>query len=83
MGSGYRDLILVPDAAVRWRGRGIRYVDDADAHHARITAAGYPPDTASANAHLARTLLPHNRPGRPRNQLRAPDWLDFAIPLQL
>ena len=50
VGSGYLNLILAPDAAVRWWGRCILYVDDVDAHHARITAAGYTPDTAPANA---------------------------------
>ena len=50
VGDGYLNLILCPDAKVRWWGRCILYVDDVDAHHRRMMAAGYTPDTTPADA---------------------------------
>ena len=44
VGDGYLNLILSTDADVRWWGRCILYVDDVDAHHRRMVAAGYTPD---------------------------------------
>ena len=50
IGGGYLNLILTPDADIRWWGRCILYVDDVDAHHAQMRSAGYAPDTEPADA---------------------------------
>lgn len=50
IGDGYLNLILTPDADIRWWGRCILYVDDVDAHHSQMQAAGYAPDTEPADA---------------------------------
>ena len=50
VGDGYLNLILTPDANVRWWGRCILYVDDVDAHCARMRAAGYTPDAEPTDA---------------------------------
>jgi catechol 2,3-dioxygenase-like lactoylglutathione lyase family enzyme len=50
-GSGYLNLIAQPaDKAWSWWGRVIFYVADVNAMHARLLAAGYPPDTEPRDA---------------------------------
>ena len=50
-GPGFLNLILQPaDRRWSWWGRLIFYVDDVDALHAGLVAAGYQPQAAPSNA---------------------------------
>jgi catechol 2,3-dioxygenase-like lactoylglutathione lyase family enzyme len=50
-GSNFINLIAQPtERRWSWWGRLIFYVSDVDALHARLVAAGWPPDTAPRDA---------------------------------
>jgi len=50
-GAGFLNLILQPaERQWSWWGRVIFYHSDLDGLHARLVAAGYPPDTAPRDA---------------------------------
>jgi catechol 2,3-dioxygenase-like lactoylglutathione lyase family enzyme len=50
-GDGYLNLILQPpERHWSWWGRTIFYVPDVDALHARLIAAGVPPETSPRDA---------------------------------
>jgi catechol 2,3-dioxygenase-like lactoylglutathione lyase family enzyme len=50
-GPGFLNLIAQPaERRWSWWGRLIFYDPDVDALHARLAAAGYPPDTATRDA---------------------------------
>ncbi len=78
-GSSYLNLIHQPETRRwSWWGRVIFYVSDVDALHEHAVAKALRPESAPRDAAWGGAILPRDRPGRPRDQLRhAPQafWL--------
>jgi catechol 2,3-dioxygenase-like lactoylglutathione lyase family enzyme len=74
-GTGYLNLVAQPaERTWSWWGRVIFYDSDVDALHARLVAAGHPPDTAPRDAEWGERFF----------HLTDPDGheLSFAWPLR-
>jgi catechol 2,3-dioxygenase-like lactoylglutathione lyase family enzyme len=66
-GTSYLNLIAQPaERTWSWWGRVIFYHSDVDALYASVIAPGH----GAARCRMGRALLPSDRPGRPRAQLR-------------
>jgi catechol 2,3-dioxygenase-like lactoylglutathione lyase family enzyme len=72
VGKGYLNLVAQPpDRRWTWWGRVIFHVSDVDALYAQAIAAGHPPRSGAPRCRMGRALLPSDRSGWPRAELRA------------